>query len=474
MSVRDNASDRKRPERAVAHDEASPLSARCTLHRIGANSPSVSDPGFLLTCPNLRLPARLDTLTDCNVFSLPLRLRARRAGLYFKLHGTHRPNSMKKTVIKRRKRVPAAPGSPSQQDRMTDQAAAEVLASVGRAVPSGSAGAPEESEEERPKKRTRRPRGSKARERDAEGMDIDEEEEEEGKPGKRRRTTGGRGARGSRESSNVTQAGQWGEQMMQGMGDPQMLEHRPGSASQQQEHSYGAGAPRGNPFPPTHANQALPGLIAALGPDVVTSLMNSQYPGPPPSYMRSGSAGGNVGPGGVPSRTHSPLAGHQMNAPPGAHYALPPPLHVPAPYPGPVGPSFYHTGGTQAMLPPPQIMDGLPHVPSPAELDHHYRELAEQRKRLEEMLERTDRMMAGVKRGLDEMRGASNGGQQGQAQEQPSKQQQQQPPPSQQQQGEGPAGPAAVPLARQEKGSREGAPVWHVAPPPASQAGGRD
>ncbi|PBK66847.1 iron transporter biosynthesis regulating transcription factor, partial [Armillaria solidipes] len=29
-------------------------------------------------------------------------------GLYFKLHGTHRPNSMKKSVIKRRKRVPAA------------------------------------------------------------------------------------------------------------------------------------------------------------------------------------------------------------------------------------------------------------------------------------------------------------------------------------------------------------------------------
>ncbi|EPT03073.1 glucocorticoid receptor-like protein, partial [Fomitopsis schrenkii] len=29
-------------------------------------------------------------------------------GLYYKLHGTHRPNSMRKTVIKRRKRVPAA------------------------------------------------------------------------------------------------------------------------------------------------------------------------------------------------------------------------------------------------------------------------------------------------------------------------------------------------------------------------------
>ena len=32
-------------------------------------------------------------------------------GLYFKLHvTTHRPNSLKKTVIKRRKRVPAARG----------------------------------------------------------------------------------------------------------------------------------------------------------------------------------------------------------------------------------------------------------------------------------------------------------------------------------------------------------------------------
>ncbi|KAI0326997.1 hypothetical protein GY45DRAFT_1309531 [Cubamyces sp. BRFM 1775] len=423
-------------------------------------------------------------------------------GLYFKLHGTHRPNSMKKTVIKRRKRVPAAPGapgSPSQQDRMTDQAAAEVLASVGRAVPSGSGAAQEDSEEEPPKKRARRPRASKAREKGTDGMDVDEEDEDEGKP-RKRRAGGGRGARGgSRESSNVTQAGQWGETMMQGMGDAQMLEHRPGSAGQHpppQEHGYGAGAPRGNPFPPAHANQTLPGLIAALGPEVVTSLMNSQYgalpppPPPPSSYVRSGSAAGNVpvGPGGVPSRTHSPLAGHPMNAPPpGAHYAVPPPLHVPAhapppPFPGPVGPSFYHTGSAQAMGPPPphpQMMDGsgAPHVPSVAELDHHYRELAEQRRRLEEMLERTDRMMAGVKRGLVEMRAASQQQQQ-QLQKSPG-QQAQQPPASpqpggqQQQQGEGSSGSAApaVPLARQEKGPREGvAPVWHVAPPTSSSS----
>ncbi|KAI9062675.1 hypothetical protein FKP32DRAFT_1612435 [Trametes sanguinea] len=406
-------------------------------------------------------------------------------GLYFKLHGTHRPNSMKKTVIKRRKRVPAAPGapgSPTQHDRMTDQAAAEVLASVGRAVPSGSGAAQEESEEEPPKKRVRRPRQSKAQ-KDAEGVDVDDEDDDEAKQRKPRRSTGGRGARtGSREGSNVTQAGQWGETMMQGMGDAQMLEHRPGSAGQQ-EHGYGPGAPRGNPFPPAHANQTLPGLIAALGPEVVTSLMNSQYgaipPPPPSSYVRSGSAG-NVGPGGVPSRTHSPLAGHPMTAPPpGAHYAVPPPLHVPAH----AAPPSFPGPAAQAMGPPPPIMEGPSHVPSIAELDHHYRELAEQRKRLEEMLERTDRMMAGVKRGLDEMRAGSQEQpqqqQQSQQQQQPSPQPQPSTPKQQQQQqpsGEGSSTAApAVPLTRQEKGAREGAPVWHVAPAPSTpQTGARD
>lgn len=85
-------------------------------------------------------------------------------GLYYKLHGVHRPDSMKKTVIKRRKRVPAAasksgghssgtdgkisatevgdlsgaPYHPSlsvhneSQMQMTDRAAAEALVAVGR------------------------------------------------------------------------------------------------------------------------------------------------------------------------------------------------------------------------------------------------------------------------------------------------------------------------------------------------------
>ena len=369
---------------------------------------------------------------------------------------------MKKTVIKRRKRVPAAagaPSSPTPQDRMTDQAAAEVLASVGRALPSGSAGAQTESEEEQPKKRTRRPRTSKARDKDAEGTEMDEDEDE-GKPRKARRTTGGRAARASREGSNVAQAGQWGETMMQGMGEPSGSQH----LQQQELERYGPGAPRGNPFPP-HASQTLPGLIATLGPEVLTSLMNTQYvgvpPPPPSSYVRSGSAQGNMGGPGVPSRAHSPVAQHSMNAPPppGAPYGIPPPLHVPAHAPSPfahVGPSFYHSG---AHMVPPQVIEG---VATLADLDHHYRALAEERKRLEEMLERTDRMMAGVKRGMDEMRaaGAEDGAQ-------PSSSQQ----PSQGEASSTAAAPA-VPLATREKGNKEGTTVWHVSSPSSQPAAG--
>jgi GATA-binding protein, other eukaryote len=119
--------------------------------------------------------------------SLPL------PGLYYKLHGTHRPNSMKKTVIKRRKRVPAAPGgSPSAQDRMTDQAAAAILASVGR--PHGSqTGAEESAEEAEGQPRRKRARKSKA-EKEKEAMVVDEE----GDPSAVSRSgTAGRGRKGT-------------------------------------------------------------------------------------------------------------------------------------------------------------------------------------------------------------------------------------------------------------------------------------
>jgi hypothetical protein len=49
---------------------------------------------------------------------------------------------------------------------------------------------------------------------------------------------------------------------------------------------------------------------------------------------------------------------------------------------------------------------GMPGIPTYADLKRHYDELHDQRKKLEEMMEKNERMIAGVKRGLDEMRGA--------------------------------------------------------------------
>ena len=57
------------------------------------------------------------------------------AGLYFKLHGNHRPNTMKKAVIKRRKRISAAGTSGENvPGRGSDLAAvaSEAMVAVGR------------------------------------------------------------------------------------------------------------------------------------------------------------------------------------------------------------------------------------------------------------------------------------------------------------------------------------------------------
>ncbi|TFK51947.1 hypothetical protein OE88DRAFT_1629001 [Heliocybe sulcata] len=43
-------------------------------------------------------------------------------------------------------------------------------------------------------------------------------------------------------------------------------------------------------------------------------------------------------------------------------------------------------------------------VPSAAELEAHYHELSQERRRLTEMLEKTDRMMERVRRGLEDQR----------------------------------------------------------------------
>ncbi|KAH9072290.1 hypothetical protein EDB83DRAFT_2362131 [Lactarius deliciosus] len=232
-------------------------------------------------------------------------------GLYFKLHGTHRPNSMKKTVIKRRKRVPAA----SPAGRLSDQAAAEALVSVGRGMPAGTG---------------------------------DEEEDEDDSPApkrKRSRRSFPRAKRGVKSKGSKDGDDEGGDSEVQ-----QNWEMADGTRPS----SRGAFVHPSHPFVPC-------GVLAGFA--------KTAFHGPA-SYIRSG----------APSRTHSPMQGGATGY-------------------GPVGGYGFPRGHS------PVLMSGG--VPTVSELERHYYELHEHRNGLMEFLERTDRLIAGVKRGLDEMRGSS-------------------------------------------------------------------
>jgi GATA-binding protein len=123
---------------------------------------------ILSSCPPRKGPHRTVSSIVCDDRTLLFHFRSwfarsgpdlrYRTGLYFKLHGTHRPFSMKKAVIKRRKRVPAAaaaaPGRPS--GRLSDQAAAEALVSVGRGMHSTEEDEAEADEAAQPKRKRQR------------------------------------------------------------------------------------------------------------------------------------------------------------------------------------------------------------------------------------------------------------------------------------------------------------------------------
>ncbi|EIN09476.1 hypothetical protein PUNSTDRAFT_143032 [Punctularia strigosozonata HHB-11173 SS5] len=289
-------------------------------------------------------------------------------GLYFKLHGTHRPNSMKKAVIKRRKRVPAAAGAQGERDRMTDQAAAEALVSVGRGHDrSGDDEDDDEDDREvQPKrKRARRSRpmepvgrsGMRPRRgatRQAEIEDDDDMDEDDDDYGRRR---------AARSSPSTT------EQRLRNAG----MFHQPSPGP------HGGGY--GFDLPPLNA-----ALAAGVG-----GMYSGIGIGGPSSYMRSGS---------VPSRTDSPMGAMAGGA--GPQFGLPP---VPGFYGGRVpSPAM-----GRSRSPPHHMMGGMHSgVPSVVEMERHYFELSEQKRKLEEMLEKTDRMMLGLKRGMDEMRGVGS------------------------------------------------------------------
>ena len=306
---------------------------------------------------------------------------------------------MKKTVIKRRKRVPAASGasastntSPTSNTRLTEQAAAEALVSVSRAQERASgedsdgAGAEDDDDDDDEPRRKRAKRGvngnppasltrrrsarTKVSTREPTPEDKDDVEDDVDTGSKRRK-------KGSQR-------------------DILLAESRAGSLSRSSSRAafhidrYGRGYTANSPS--LHSNSHvggfdLPPLNAALAaPEMSHMVLNGSraffptsagYVGPPrdfgSSYMRSGSA--------APSRAHSP-----SNA-----YVLPP-LHYAAS-------GIYGNGSPHHRSSP-----SSPPIPSHAELERHFMDLSKEKSRLEEMLARTEWLMQGVRRGMDEMR----------------------------------------------------------------------
>jgi len=295
---------------------------------------------------------------------------------------------MKKTVIKRRKRVPAA----GPAGRLSDQAAAEALVSVGRGVHTGT-GDEEEDEDDSPAPKRKRSRRSFPRAK--------------------------RGGKDKGKDGDDEEGGESEAQHSWEMADAP----RPGSRGAFIHPPHPFTVPSGFELPPlgstlgpgTDLSGVLAGFVAA----------KSAFHGPA-SYLRSGS--------GAPSRTHSPLQGGA------AGYSS-------------IGGYGFPRGHS------PLLVSGVPTV---AELERHYYELHEHRHGLVEFLERTDRLIAGVKRGLDEMRGSSEA-----AAPQPPKQAQQQPQPASE-------GPTQAQTEASNGGTASSVPLPSARSQPGSPGSTRD
>ncbi|KAG6898563.1 hypothetical protein C0993_006012 [Termitomyces sp. T159_Od127] len=310
-------------------------------------------------------------------------------GLYFKLHGTHRPNSMKKTVIKRRKRVPAAStASPAhaQPHRMSDQAAAEALVAVGRV--GNERRDPDESGEE----------VDMTLDEDDDG-DADDDDDAEGPRKKRaRKAVSANIARKTRSKGSVEHEGSASVGARPGLrkrGSSNNVNTNGWSSGQQQQEGRSV-SPQQHQNPHLNMGMGLRGPRQALPPPGhnphIHPALQGDYRGPPfpapfelpPLNMLPGAPGAaypRPSGSGAPSRTHSPLPGGLP--PPHAYYA-----------------DFL---GFPGLPPPPPLPPYAGGVPSLAELERHYAELGEQKRRMEEMVERTERLMGGVRKGIEEM-----------------------------------------------------------------------
>lgn len=203
-------------------------------------------------------------------------------------------------------------------------------------------------------------------------------------------------------------------------------------------------------FPPNpHGGFDLPPLNAAVG--------DNAYGMNPPSFARPGSAGFQAHP---PSRTHSPLAG------PGVTPSAAPPYHLPLPVP--THPQAYPP---HHFYPPPP--GGVPApVPTYVDLERHFAELEREKRALAELLERTDRMMLGLRRAMDESRmhqPPNNGHPPAPGQQQHQQQQHHQPPQGHPQQPHQPQQhqplPAEAVSLNRSASSQSRESVWPVNPP---------
>ncbi|KAF7345577.1 hypothetical protein MVEN_01576400 [Mycena venus] len=358
-----------------------------------APSPKNGTPAPEAAAPATPTAGKINALAcgNCGTSTTPLWRRddvgnniCNACGLYFKLHGTHRPTSMKKTVIKRRKRVPAAGTVPGDgANAMSDQAAAEALVAVGRSRVSATSSPHPASSHPHP-------------------TDEDAEDAPRRKRQRRKAPTAAAEEEAAAREREAIQREQ-----------EQRDRKRPWFPSA----VHGHNGSFENGLPPLERG--------------FPSFPGNTTPG---GYMRSPSAGS------VPSRggAGSPAAGaSSVSAGPGG-YTLPPVRQ---------SSGYYHDGGSangNSNNGSVAVNGGAPLTVE--DLERHYFTLHESRRKTEELLRETERIMQSVKRGLDELRaaqageGAGSGGANGAT-----------------------GGPEMVPLRERERGrSREGVNVWPV------------